>query len=428
MICLMPMCAYLSETSRMIQIYKALRAQGAAVCMATHGGVHEALIKAEGIAYDIVGPRMDEARGRKFVMDGVGIGDPGQSMYSPEEMRTYVLAEAEYFRRKGVQAVVIGFTLSTLVSTRVVRIPLITQHAGAFIPPLYERGLLPAPSRPTQTIFKVVPNRLGRILLNKGASRLRLYIDGFNRLAAELNVQGVPSFPALLLGDLSLVTEDPMVYGVSEAEMRAWRPTGSAYWPTTRFEYTGPIFAEIDSPVPPHIEAMLARPGRKIYVAITSAPESLVRRAARDAASTGANIIVAGTINSLSDMSGDRIVVGGVLPSHKIMPRVDLAITAGGQGSVQCAMAAGTPLIGIPLQPEQDANVHFLEERGAARMLSQRDLQRGRLALLAQQMLAETSYRTAAQHIQAAYAKRHGPALSAAAILNYLAERMRSAA
>ncbi len=31
MICLMPMCAYLSETSRMIQIYKALVARGAEV-------------------------------------------------------------------------------------------------------------------------------------------------------------------------------------------------------------------------------------------------------------------------------------------------------------------------------------------------------------------------------------------------------------
>ena len=72
MICLMPMCAYLSETSRMIQIYKALRARGAEVCMATHGGVHEALIAAEGIAYDIVGPHMDEARGRRFILDNVG--------------------------------------------------------------------------------------------------------------------------------------------------------------------------------------------------------------------------------------------------------------------------------------------------------------------------------------------------------------------
>ena len=63
MICLMPMCAYLSETSRMIQIYKALKAQGAEASIATHGGVHEALLQSEGIPYDIVGPRMTAERG-----------------------------------------------------------------------------------------------------------------------------------------------------------------------------------------------------------------------------------------------------------------------------------------------------------------------------------------------------------------------------
>ena len=87
MICLMPMCAYLSETSRMIQIYKALRQRGAAARIATHGGVHEALLRSEGIDYDIVGPRMSAERGHRFVRDNVGIGDPAQSMYSPDEMR-----------------------------------------------------------------------------------------------------------------------------------------------------------------------------------------------------------------------------------------------------------------------------------------------------------------------------------------------------
>ena len=76
MICLMPMCAYLSETSRMIQIYKALRRQGAAARIATHGGVHEALLRNEGIEFDIVGPHMSAARGAQFVRDNVGIGSP----------------------------------------------------------------------------------------------------------------------------------------------------------------------------------------------------------------------------------------------------------------------------------------------------------------------------------------------------------------
>jgi UDP:flavonoid glycosyltransferase YjiC (YdhE family) len=428
MICLMPMCAYLSETSRMIQIYKALQARGAKVCMATHGGVHEALIAAEGIAYDIVGPRMDEARGRRFILDNVGIGHPGQSMYSPAEMRAYVEAEVEYFRRNGVSAVVIGFTLTTLLSTRVAGIPLVAQHAGAYLPPIFERGLLPAPSRPPEPIFRYLPTGLARFLINKGAPRLKLYLAGFNALAAELGVAGIPSFPALLLGDLALVTEAPEVYGIGEEEMRAWRPTGGAYWPTTRLEYSGPIFAELDRPVPEPIEAALRREGPTVYVAITSAPAGLTRKVVGELAGTGANVVVAGTVHDLHDLSGPRVAVGGVLPSHKIMPRVDLAITAGGQGSVQCAMAAGTPLIGIPLQPEQDANVHFLEQRSAARMLAPSELERGRLPALVKAVLSRPEHKAAAQRIQSAYARRDGPSLSAAAILRYLDQRKQKAA
>ncbi|KAB2913712.1 MAG: glycosyltransferase family 1 protein [Hyphomicrobiaceae bacterium] len=428
MICLMPMCAYLSETSRMIQIYKALSARGARVCMATHGGVHEALIRAEGIPYDIVGPRMDEERGRRFILDNVGIGDPGQSVYSPDEMRAYVGAEAEYFRANSVKAVVIGFTLTTLISTRVAGIPLITQHAGAYLPPLFERGMLPAPSRPVRPIFKYLPNGVARFLINKGAPRLQLYLGGFNALAAELGVAGVPSFPALLLGDLSLVTEAPEVYGISEEEMRAWRPSGGAYWPTTRLEYTGPIFAELDVAVPDHIESALRQAGPTVYVAITSAPVGLVRKVVEEVASTGANVVVAGTIHSLQDMAGPRVAVGGVLPSHKIMPRVDLAVTAGGQGSVQCAMAAGMPLIGIPLQPEQDTNVHLLQQTGAARLFPQRELQRGKLPALVREMISRPAHKAAARRIQSVYARRDGPQLSADAILRYLDQRMREAA
>lgn len=428
MICLMPNCAFLSETSRMIHIYKALRAKGARARIATHGGMHEALLRSEGIEYDIVGPRMDDERSRRWLRDTVGIGDPGQSMYSHKEMRTYVLAEAEYFRQNSVQAVVIGFTLTTLLSTRIAGVPLITQHAGALIPPLFERGMLPAPSRPVQPFFNYIPRSVARFLINKVTRTPRLHMKGFDELSAELKIPRIPSFAAFFLGDLSLVTEAPEVYNISEQEMRAWRPSGGAYWPTTRLEYTGPIFAELDLPIPHTVEEALGRKGPIVYIAITSAPAELTRNAVREVASTGAEVIVAGTIHDVSDLAGPKVTVGGVLPSHKIMPRVDLAVTAGGQGSVQCAMAAGTPVIGIPLQPEQDANVHFLELKGAARLLPLRDVGRGRLRTMVHEMTANGTFRTAARAIQAAYARRNGPTLSAEAILNYLDSERRQVA
>ncbi len=428
MICLMPNCAYLSETSRMISIYKALRAAGAPAMVATHGGTHEKLLALENIPYEIVGPRWSEERCRRFVAEGPGIGPYNQSFYSADEMRTYARAEAELFRQRKVSAVVTGFTLTVLLSSRLAGIPVVAEHAGSYLPPLFERGLLPASSRSPLPVFEYMPRPLARWLQNKGAARLKIHLKTYNDIAKELGVEPIPSFPALLLGDLTLVTEAPEVLGVSEAEMLAWRPTGGAYRPSTRLEYTGPIFAELDMPVPEAVERALTGKGPKVYVAITSSEPGLVRKAIKEAAAAGSRVIVAGTVHELGDLAGNDVIVAGVLPSHKIMPRVDLAVTAGGQGSVQCAMAAGTPLIGIPLQPEQDCNVHFVEQQGAARLLPMRDVGNGRLTALARQMLAEPAYRTAARRIAAAYARRDGPKLSAEAIVRFVSSDVRKAA
>ncbi len=420
MICLMPMCAYLSETSRMIQIYKALKAAGAQARIATHGGVHEALLQSEGIDYDIVGPRMDAARGWQFVMSNVGIGNPDQSMYAPDEMRTYVLAERDYFQKHGVTAVVTGFTLTALLSTRLAGIPLVVEHAGAFLPPLFERNLPPMASRPPPGPLGYMPRGLARWLQNKMVPKLKLYLAGFNALATELGVTPIPSFPALILGDLVLVTEAPEVYGVGEAEMQNWRPTDGAYWPSTRFAYTGPLFAEFDLPVPSNVEQALRATGPHVYVALTSVPAGTVRQVVRGVAASGASVIVAATVHELADLAGPRVTVSGVLPSHKIMPRVDLAVTTAGQGSLQCAMASGVPVIGIPLHLEQDSNIHFLVQRGAARALPVARIDDTTLAGMVTGMLARPKYRAAARTIQAAYARRNGPALCASAILAHL--------
>lgn len=423
MICLLPMCAYLSETSRMVQIYRALTAAGAVARIATHGGVHEALLRNEGIEYDLIEPYMDAARGQRFVMSNVGVGDPRQSMYDAAEMRAHVLAEAAYFSDKGVTAVVTGFTVTALLSTRLAGIPLVVEHAGAFLPPLYERNLLPASARPVLPLFRMLPRPVVRWLQNKGTPKLRLYLSGFNALAAELGVPPIPSFPALILGDLVLVTEAPEVYGVGEQEMKAWRPRNDAYWPTTRLEYTGPIFAEFDLEVPAAVEEALGHPGPHIYVALTSVKADVLRRVVRGVAASGANVIVAGTVHDVADLAGPGVTIGGVLPSHKIMPRVDLAVVTGGQGSLQCAMAAGLPVIGLPLHLEQESNVHFLERRGAARSMHVASIDEAKLARMVGEMLAEPRHRTAARSIQATYTGRDGPALSARAILDYVARR-----
>ncbi|MEV5962853.1 nucleotide disphospho-sugar-binding domain-containing protein [Kribbella sp. NPDC051952] len=411
MICLLPHCAYLSETSRMLELHRALTQLGLEVRVATHGGPHERLLAEAGIEYDVLGPGLSAARAARFVGSAVGLGDPRQSMYDDAEIRTYVAAEAEYFRAHGITVAVTGFTLTTLLSSRLTGVRVITEHAGSFVPPVFEHRLLPAPSHPVDPRLKRAPAWLARFLINRTPNRFTGYIGGFNRVAAELGVEGIPSLAALLLGDLSLVPEVPEVLGISATELAAWRP-GKGYRPGSQLRAVGPLFAQLDLLMPEGVQQFLDHPGPTIYLAMTSTPPAQVRQAIAELAGLDVRILVAGTIHKLGDLASNQVMIQGVLPSHLVMPQVDLAITTGGQGSVQTAMASGTPLLGIPLHIEQDLNVALVERLGAART--------GPLAETAAHMLATPSYRDAAEKIQQLYAAVDGPTESAKVIAEQL--------
>jgi UDP:flavonoid glycosyltransferase YjiC (YdhE family) len=274
-------------------------------------------------------------------------------------------------------------------------------------------------------VLRALPEPALRWLTNAVLPRSRFYCGGFNRVAARLRVEGVPSLAALVLGDLSLVPEIPEVVGVPPEELAAWRPAGRrSYRPATRLRYTGPLYAHLDLPLPPEVDRFLDRPGAPVvYVAITSSPPALVRHAVAALLTLEVRVLVAATVHDpdrlldglATGAAGDRVLVGGVLPSHLVMPRVALAVTAGGQGSTQTAMAAGTPLLGLPLQPEQDLNVVLLERQAAARRLAPRRVPTA-LAALAESMLADPAYRRAAGRIRDLYQRVDGPARTAEAI------------
>jgi UDP:flavonoid glycosyltransferase YjiC (YdhE family) len=418
-ICLLPNCCFLSETSRMVEIYRALRARGAPVRVATHGGVHERELGAAGVPYEVVGVPMTQERCGEFVRSVPGIGPPTQSMWTDEELRAYAEAEAVYFREHGVRVAVTGWTLTALLSTRLAGIPLVTEHAGSFVPPAFERGLLPLPTTFELPHARWLPKTIQRRLYNAGAPRLTIYTAGFNRVAQRLGVEGVPSFPALVLGDLALVTDVPEILGIPRDELESWTPRRPAsYRPGTRLRYVGPIYAKLAVPMPKRVERFLAGARPLVYLAITSSRPELVRDVVAALRALDVRILVAATVHDLRDLEDDRVLVDGVLPSHEIMPRVDLAVTAGGQGSVQTAIAAGVPLIGIPLQPEQDANVALAERQGAARLVPQRDAGTVALSRTADQMLGDDRYRQHARRLKQVFASADGAGAAAEAIID----------
>lgn len=303
MICVLPHCTYLSETSRMLEIHRALAERGAPLRMATHGGPHVRLLHDAGIPYDVLGPGLGRERSAAFVRSAIGQGPPGQSMYSDSEIRAYVRAEAEYFRAHGVTVVVTGFTLTALLSTRLTGARLVTEHAGSFVPPVFERRLVPAPRRPLHRRTGWLPARAARYVMNVAPARSRAYCGGFNRVAAELRVPQIPSLAALLLGDLSLVPEVPEVLGITAADIARWTPDGRrGYRPETRLTCTGPLYARLAMPIPPRVEAFLAGQGPLAYVALTSTSPQQVRDVVTALSALDLRILVAGTIHDLRDL------------------------------------------------------------------------------------------------------------------------------
>jgi UDP:flavonoid glycosyltransferase YjiC (YdhE family) len=226
-----------------------------------------------------------------------------------------------------------------------------------------------------------------------------------------------------MLGDLTLVTELPEVLGIPAQAIRDWRPAdGRHYRPGTRLVATGPLFAHLDLPLPPAVAAWLDGRAPTVLVVLSSATPALLRQVVRRVRAAGPRVIVGATIHDYGPNEDPQVVVAGLLPNHRVMPHVSLAVTMGGQGTVQTALASGVPLLGLPLHPEQELNVDLAVRHGAGLALSPRDADTPRLTQAVQRLLHGPGFAQAARRLRAAYAGHDGAAAGARAIRQFLAE------
>ncbi|MFO1329973.1 MAG: glycosyltransferase [Rubrivivax sp.] len=422
MVVLMPHCGFLSETSRMLHIAQALRAQGMPACIATHGGPYASVLRDAGEPYTLLEPRFDAERNAQYLRDLIQIGRPGVRLQPPDEVRRSVAAEAEFLRAKGAVAVVIGFTLTACLSSRVVGIPLVASHGGSFVPPVFERGLAPVPTTMPIPGTSWLPAWIKRTLANQGPMRLTDPTRFLNDVAAELGVEPVPTLAALMLGDLTLVTDSPEVLGISAEALASWRPRRpQAFRAEARLVATGPLFARLEVPLPPPVEPFLDGSRPTALVVLSSATPQLLRAVVRRVRAAGPRVVVGATIHEFGPTDDPDVVVAGILPNHQVMPRVDLAVTMGGQGTVQTAMASGTPLIGLPLHAEQELNVDLAARHGAGLAVAPRHADTPRLTRAVRQVMGDARYAQGAARVRGWYQGVDGAANAARAILAHLA-------
>jgi UDP:flavonoid glycosyltransferase YjiC (YdhE family) len=420
MIVLVPNGGFLSETSRMLAIARALEARGERTSIASHGGPYTHLLDEAGVTSTKLDPPMDAAAANAFLDGLLSMGTENRRpFFSDDYIRAAVRAEAEHFKAMGAKLVVTGFNLTSYLSSRVANIPLAVSHGGSFVPPVLDRGLLPMPVNPPRPMPKWMPAFVARKLVHTIPYLVKTPLAGLNRVADELGVEHVPSLMALMCGDLTLLTELPEVLGISRDDLEAWRPHGNRLWPSTRMRYAGPLFAKLERPIPERVERFLAAPGKVVYVAPTSVQAPFLRTLVPAVRAAGARVLVASTIHDVRELETEGVLVEGVLPSHLVMPRVAAAVIMGGQGSVQTAMASGTPFVGMPFHGEQELNVALAERQGMALRLSPKVAGTPAMTAAIRRLLDEPAFRTSAAKLQQLYAGVDGAAAAADAILAY---------
>lgn len=395
-LCTFPNCAYLSETSRMIEIYKVLKSRHIDVIMATHGGPYEKLFAQEGIEYYVVPPHFSDERARQYVKSNTG-EDGIQDFYSSSELKEHVQNEIEFFEKNGVDRVLSGFTLSCSISTRALNIPYFVTHLGSFVPPVFEKNMLVPTLVTNSKLFQIIPQSWLKKLVNVLMYKSKFGTKVFNEVAESFGVEKFHSMTEVMIGDVVVVTDLPEILGISKVDIEGWKPAGKYkkyYNKSYQLRYGGAIYAKLFGDVPKELLGFIDTDKPKIYIALTSGSAQVLERVYEGIKNIDAKIVIVTTLHNVNMSSHDNILIVDHLPSHKVMPHMDLAIIHGGQGSVQTAIAGATPLLGIPLHVEQGLNVSIVERHHAGKLLSKHNIDPSVVENMVLEILGDEKYKT----------------------------------
>ncbi len=402
----------------MTAIYRKLKETGVPAKMATHGGTYEFVLRDASIPYEKIEPDLSHKDCQHCLKV---VTKPWISLYDKAALKKTVRCETEYFKSVNAKAVISGFQLSLTLSARSAMVPLVVTHLGSFVPPVFEKEMFSCSEIFDNIFAKLIPQKK----IDRLFAKLLLYAPFqqkvFNNVADELGVQKIRSFFDLMMGDLTLVTDVPEILQISEEEIEGWKPLNNKkYRPEARLKYAGAIYAELFGSVPEDVLSFLKTDKPVVYVAMASGKMKDLKLvydtlSKMDVRSVFCSLVYPGMFKST-----ENILVADFLPSHLVMPLCDLAIIHGGQGSVQTAIASGIPLIGFPIQPEQNFNLKQVERHGAGLCLSLRSLRKGYLQDAVNRILKNKRYKTSMEQLQAWQSNRDG-ALEVAKVMSEVA-------
>ncbi len=308
--------------------------------------------------------------------------------FTESELHQRVEGELALYRDLKPAAVVIGFTLSTVISARAARIPLVYVIPFPLTRPYLDANLAAWPDEYDYPLLRLIPRKTLDRATNQWLKNTKLWIKPFQRIAKAYGTRPINKLLDIYEGDFNLVTDIPELTGVSSLPDN-WR-------------YIGPIFAHLEGDVPNEI-LNLPRPQPVIYCAMGSSANRDILKTVIQSFDGAPYTVIAPIKAHLRENNihvPENVLVFDWLPAHKVNPLADIAVIHGGQGTVQTACFSGTPFVGIGLQPEQEGNIEAIVRYGSAVKLSKRRLSRASLLQAVESLLKNDAARQKAKDLQ----------------------------
>lgn len=379
-------------------------------CMATHGGTYEYLLKDEGIMFHHIEPKISHERSLEYVAANRGErGLLGLGFYKDnEELRRHVQHEIKFFTDNTIDIVLTGWTLSNALSTRAAGIPLAVTHLGSYVPPVLGKMGFFTSSELESKLFRIIRESTLNDFYN-WAIRFPVFVKPFNVIAKELKIGTFKGLLDLWMGDVTLVTDAPEILGMPAEELENWVPKNPrVYSRKPTLKYVGAIYAELFGELTEDVKTFLDTDKPKVYVALTSSRPDYVLAVYSLVKSLDVKAVLVSTVHHNKLEEGPNILIKKYLPSHKVMPLVDLAVIHGGQGSTQTAIASGTPMIGFPLHGEQRLNLKIIERHGAGICLSLKAIKKPVFRSAIDKVLTDGRYKANMKHLQSLQERYNG--------------------
>jgi UDP:flavonoid glycosyltransferase YjiC (YdhE family) len=305
----------------------------------------------------------------------------GAPVFPTEVIRGYVKQDRELIGRIKPDLVIGDMRLSLPISAHLEGVSSAVMINAYWSPYTKRRSIIPS-----LPLTRVVPPRLlGPVYKLAEPLAYAVHVGEMNRVRKEF---GIPALPA----DLRVMyTEGSYVLYPDIPEFVP------AYNLPANHCYVGICQWTPPTAKPDWWDRMLVDPKPKVFVSLGSSGPLRVFPALLGALSKLPVSVLISTSGRPIPHLGPAAYVADLLPFTETAAQCSVVVSHGGSGGLYPAIAAGTPVLGIPSNADQQLSTAVLQESGAGLGVRVEEASQGRLLRALEKLLFEPQYRLAAK-------------------------------